>query len=133
VLGGLHHSFYRSNKVLRAHFRPSQLAFGGPTNEEIVGRLILSPAAAKTQVIRAMPKLGARDRAQQVIFAYQSGLVRPGKRDPSAYSPHSILPRSLRSLAYTRSLPRGDDNPASSHYDRHRQGTRVTRRCIALK
>ena len=41
-------------------------------------RLIMSPATAKTHVSRAMIKLGARDRAQLVVFAYETGLVRPG-------------------------------------------------------
>jgi DNA-binding NarL/FixJ family response regulator len=50
----------------------------GLNNEEIAARLILSPATAKTHVSRAMVKLGARDRAQLVVFAYEAGLVRPG-------------------------------------------------------
>ena len=50
----------------------------GLSNEEIAERLYLSPATAKTHVNRAMSKLGARDRAQLVVFAYESGLVRPG-------------------------------------------------------
>jgi len=50
----------------------------GLTNDEIAGELVLSPATARTHVSRAMLKLGARDRAQLVVFAYQSGLVRPG-------------------------------------------------------
>jgi DNA-binding NarL/FixJ family response regulator len=50
----------------------------GLTNEEIAARLIMSGATAKTHVSRAMIKLGARDRAQLVVFAYESGLVRPG-------------------------------------------------------
>jgi DNA-binding NarL/FixJ family response regulator len=50
----------------------------GLSNEDIAERLFLSPATAKTHVNRAMSKLGARDRAQLVVFAYQSGLVRPG-------------------------------------------------------
>ncbi|MGY0236676.1 response regulator transcription factor [Longispora urticae] len=54
------------------------LAAGGLTNEQIAERLFLSPATAKTHVSRAMVKLGARDRAQLVVFAYESGLVRPG-------------------------------------------------------
>jgi DNA-binding NarL/FixJ family response regulator len=49
----------------------------GLTNEEIAAELVLSPATARTHVSRAMGKLGARDRAQLVVFAYQSGLVRP--------------------------------------------------------
>jgi DNA-binding NarL/FixJ family response regulator len=50
----------------------------GLTNDEIAGELVLSPATARTHVSRAMVKLQARDRAQLVVFAYQSGLVRPG-------------------------------------------------------
>ncbi|NEE00006.1 response regulator transcription factor [Phytoactinopolyspora halotolerans] len=47
----------------------------GLTNDEIGERLVLSPATARTHVSRAMIKLGARDRAQLVVFAYQSGLA----------------------------------------------------------
>jgi DNA-binding NarL/FixJ family response regulator len=54
------------------------LVAGGLSNEEIAERLVVSPATAKTHVSRAMVKLGARDRAQLVVFAYESGLVRPG-------------------------------------------------------
>jgi DNA-binding NarL/FixJ family response regulator len=49
----------------------------GLTNDEIAAELVLSPATARTHVSRAMIKLQARDRAQLVVFAYQSGLVRP--------------------------------------------------------
>jgi DNA-binding NarL/FixJ family response regulator len=54
------------------------LVAGGLTNEEIAERLYLSPATSKTHVSRAMVKLGVRDRAQLVVLAYESGLVRPG-------------------------------------------------------
>ncbi len=47
----------------------------GMNNEEIATRLTLSPATARTHVSRAMTKLGARDRAQLVVIAYQTGLV----------------------------------------------------------
>lgn len=47
----------------------------GLNNDEIAERLVVSPATARTHVSRAMIKLGARDRAQLVVFAYQSGLV----------------------------------------------------------
>ena len=50
----------------------------GLSNDEIAERMVLSPMTAKTHVSRAMTKLGARDRAQLVVFAYQSGLVAPG-------------------------------------------------------
>lgn len=53
----------------------------GLSNEEIAERLVVSPATAKTHVSRGMVKLGARDRAQLVVFAYESGLVRPGWLD----------------------------------------------------
>ena len=53
------------------------LAAEGLTNDEIAERLYVSPMTAKTHVSRAMVKLGARDRAQLVVFAYESGLVRP--------------------------------------------------------
>jgi DNA-binding NarL/FixJ family response regulator len=52
----------------------------GLTNDEIAQRLIMSSATSKTHVSRAMIKLGARDRAQLVVFAYETGLVRPGWR-----------------------------------------------------
>jgi DNA-binding NarL/FixJ family response regulator len=47
----------------------------GLSNDDIAARLVVSPATARTHVSRAMIKLGARDRAQLVVFAYQSGLV----------------------------------------------------------
>ncbi|MDZ5662299.1 response regulator transcription factor [Nocardioides sp. S-58] len=50
----------------------------GLSNDDIAGRLFVSPFTAKTHVNRAMAKLGARDRAQLVVHAYQSGLVRAG-------------------------------------------------------
>ncbi|MFF1449202.1 response regulator [Streptomyces sp. NPDC058274] len=50
----------------------------GLSNDEIARRLVVSPLTAKTHVSRTMVKLGARDRAQLVVRAYESGLVRPG-------------------------------------------------------
>jgi DNA-binding NarL/FixJ family response regulator len=50
----------------------------GLSNEEIARELYMSPSTAKTHATRAMMKLGARDRAQLVIAAYEAGLVRPG-------------------------------------------------------
>jgi DNA-binding NarL/FixJ family response regulator len=49
----------------------------GLSNEEIAARLFISQATAKTHVNRAMMKVGARDRAQLVVFAYETGLVAP--------------------------------------------------------
>jgi DNA-binding NarL/FixJ family response regulator len=50
----------------------------GLSNAEIAERLVISPFTAKTHVSRTMLKLGARDRAQLVVMAYESGMVRPG-------------------------------------------------------
>jgi DNA-binding NarL/FixJ family response regulator len=55
----------------------------GLSNDEIAGRLFLSPLTTKTHVSRIMTKLDKRDRAQLVVIAYESGLVVPG----SAASP----------------------------------------------
>jgi DNA-binding NarL/FixJ family response regulator len=49
----------------------------GLSNEEIAGKLYMSRSTAKTHVARSMAKLGARDRAQLVVIAYQAGLARP--------------------------------------------------------
>lgn len=54
----------------------------GLSNDDIAERLVVSPLTAKTHVNRAMTKLGARDRAQLVVLAYQSGLVRAGGSAP---------------------------------------------------
>jgi DNA-binding NarL/FixJ family response regulator len=54
------------------------LVAGGLSNDEIAERLYMSPATARTHVSRTMTKLGARDRTQLVVLAYETGLVRPG-------------------------------------------------------
>lgn len=54
------------------------LVAAGKSNDEIATELFLSPATVKTHVSRAMSKVYARDRAQLVVFAYESGLVVPG-------------------------------------------------------
>ena len=54
------------------------LVGAGLSNREIADRLVLSPLTAKTHVSRLLMKLGARDRAQLVVVAYESGLVVPG-------------------------------------------------------
>jgi len=56
------------------------LAALGLNNHEIAEELVISPATARTHVSRAMVKVGARDRAQLVVLAYQSGLVEPLRR-----------------------------------------------------
>jgi DNA-binding NarL/FixJ family response regulator len=53
------------------------LVAAGLSNEEIADRLVISPATAKTHVSRTMRKLGAHDRAQLVVLAYETGLVSP--------------------------------------------------------
>jgi DNA-binding NarL/FixJ family response regulator len=55
------------------------LVAAGLSNDEIAARLYLSPLTSKTHVSRIMTKLGARDRAQLVVAAYESGLVAPGQ------------------------------------------------------
>jgi DNA-binding NarL/FixJ family response regulator len=77
---------FTSRTVVRKHPQLSELTererevlalIGeGLNNEEIAARLVVSPATARTHVSRTMIKLGARDRAQAVVIAYQSGLVR---------------------------------------------------------
>lgn len=58
----------------------------GSSNNDIAARLVVSPLTAKTHVSRAMAKVGARDRAQLVVFAYQSGLLAPGEYFPGSTS-----------------------------------------------
>jgi DNA-binding NarL/FixJ family response regulator len=55
------------------------LVAAGLSNDEIGAKLYLSPLTAKTHVSRTMTKVGARDRAQLVVLAYESGLVTPGQ------------------------------------------------------
>jgi DNA-binding NarL/FixJ family response regulator len=71
AVGGLEELTDREREVVA-------LVAEGLSNDEIAERLVLSPATAKTHVSRAMGKLRARDRAQLVVIAYESGLVRPG-------------------------------------------------------
>lgn len=60
---------------------PEVMALVGPglSREEMARRLDVSPLTAKTHASRTTVKLGARDRAQRVVLAYESGLVRPGR------------------------------------------------------
>ena len=55
------------------------LVGNGLSNDEIAERLVISPATARTHVSRVMGKIAARDRAQVVVFAYETGLVSPGR------------------------------------------------------
>ncbi|SDX36328.1 DNA-binding response regulator, NarL/FixJ family, contains REC and HTH domains [Amycolatopsis xylanica] len=56
------------------------LVAGGLSNDEIANQLVISAATARTHVSRIMTKIGARDRAQLVVLAYESGLVTPRGR-----------------------------------------------------
>ncbi len=56
------------------------LVASGLSNDHIAERLIISPATAKTHVNRTMMKLNARDRAQLVVIAYETGLITPGRK-----------------------------------------------------
>jgi DNA-binding NarL/FixJ family response regulator len=55
------------------------LVAAGLSNDEIARDLVVSPLTVKTHVSRAMMKVAARDRAQLVVIAYESGLVTPGR------------------------------------------------------
>ncbi|MEU4192390.1 response regulator transcription factor [Kribbella sp. NPDC026611] len=70
-----------------------QLVAAGLSNDAIARRLVVSPLTAKTHVSRAMAKVGARDRAQLVVFGYESGLVVPGGSSPGSYSSGSTPPQ----------------------------------------
>jgi DNA-binding NarL/FixJ family response regulator len=60
------------------------LLVAGLSNPEICGKLVISEATAKTHVARILQKLGLRDRVQAVIYAYESGLLRPGSAGATA-------------------------------------------------
>jgi DNA-binding NarL/FixJ family response regulator len=55
------------------------LVGSGLSNDDIAGHLTVSPHTVKTHINRTMVKLGAHDRAQLVVIAYESGLIRPGR------------------------------------------------------
>ncbi|AXL91864.1 DNA-binding response regulator [Streptomyces sp. CB09001] len=63
------------DSLTRREREVTALAARGLSNEEIAAHMVISPLTAKTHISRAMTKLGARDRAQLVVFAYESGLV----------------------------------------------------------
>jgi DNA-binding NarL/FixJ family response regulator len=51
----------------------------GASNDEIADRLVISPATVRTHITRVLSKLGARDRAQLVVMAFEAGLIAPGR------------------------------------------------------
>ena len=110
------------------------LAAHGLSNDEIADAMVLSPATAKTHVSRAMIKLGARDRAQLVVFAYQTGLVAPAPpgrpRAVNLAVPDQLVParavgtakdrrgspRPLRATSGLQALDSDQQVPVSSVY-----------------
>ncbi|MEV0350610.1 response regulator transcription factor [Nonomuraea sp. NPDC050680] len=72
----------RLNALTEREREVMALVAAGLSNDEIAARLVLSPATAKTHVSRIMTKLGARDRAQLVVLAYEAGMITPGWLTP---------------------------------------------------
>ena len=77
------------------------LVGGGLSNQEIAAELFISVATARTHVSRAMTKLHARDRAQLVVAAYESGLVTPGQAAPTTSQPPPRSPGGAETRSRT--------------------------------
>src|SRR4029077_10870910 len=96
----------------------------GLSNDDIAERLVLSPATVKTHVNRAMMKLGARDRAHLVVFAYESGLVLPGCASCAALYRDPASP-DARAWPTTRTGSSTDDRGMSTTQTRTRAAVRA--------
>ncbi|MGV1007219.1 MAG: response regulator [Dermatophilaceae bacterium] len=76
-----HTETYRVDVLTHRERDALALVAQGLSNAEIADRLCISPATVKTHIARILTKLDARDRAQLIVIAYESGLVRPGDRE----------------------------------------------------
>ncbi|MEU6848826.1 response regulator transcription factor [Actinacidiphila alni] len=80
-------TIYRTDRLTDRESEVLALVGRGRSNDEIAGILFLSPLTVKTHVSRIMHKLAARDRAQLVIVAYETGLVTVGGPEPTPPGP----------------------------------------------